>query len=204
MDIKEYLQNPCGTLSIPYWKAKTLTMPDSVKIIHKSNWDGQYDDYQRFFRVKHSLNDLSPIAFDYDTISIDYQAKQLCRMINASYRHENIAIREEDILQWKKHETFREDLCIYICANDRIMTASGIAEYDEECREGIIEWVQVLPEFRRRGLGERIILVLLTRLKSIGAEFVTVSGNCENDSNPLGLYRKCGFMGDDIWYICHA
>ena len=34
MDVKEYLQNPCGTLSIPYWKAKTLAIPDSMRIIH--------------------------------------------------------------------------------------------------------------------------------------------------------------------------
>ena len=36
MDVKEYLQNPCGTLSIPYWKAKTLAIPDSMRIIHCS------------------------------------------------------------------------------------------------------------------------------------------------------------------------
>ena len=204
MDIEEYIQNPCGLLSVPYWKAKTLTIPNSIKIIHKSDWVGQYDDFQRFFRVKHSLYNLAPIDFDYDTISIDHQAKQLCEMINASYKHENIDISEKDILQWKKHETFREDLCIYINTMDGIMAASGIAEYDETCREGSIEWIQVLPEFRKRGLGKKIVSVLLGRLKSIGAEFVTVSGNLDSAFNPLGLYKKCGFEGDDIWYICHV
>ena len=204
MDIKEYIQNPCGLLSIPYCMEKTMIIPDSVKIIHNSNWTGQYADYQRFFRVKHRLNDLAPIDFDYDIISIDHQAKQLCEMINASYKHEHIAISEKEILQWKEHETFREDLCIYISANDGIMAASGIAEYDETCREGFIEWVQVLPEFRKRGLGKKIVFVLLSRLKSLGAEFVTVSGNLDNVFNPLALYRKCGFEGDDIWYVCHV
>ena len=33
MDVKEYLQNPCGTLSIPYWKAKTLAIPDSFIVV---------------------------------------------------------------------------------------------------------------------------------------------------------------------------
>lgn len=87
MDVKEYLQNPCGTLSIPYWKAKTLAIPDSMRIIHCSNWNGQYGNFQRFFRIKHDLNDLSPIDYDYDTLSIDYQATQLCEMINESYKH---------------------------------------------------------------------------------------------------------------------
>ena len=204
MDIKEYLQNPCGALSIPYWKFKTLTIPNSVIIIHSRDWTEQYVDFQRYFRVKHDLNDLAPINFDYDTIAIDYQAKQLCEMINVSYSHENIAISEKDILQWKKHETFREDLCVYMNANSGAMAASGIAEYDETCREGIIEWVQVLPEYRKTGLGEKIVIALLNRLKNIGADFVTVSGNLDNASDPLGLYRKCGFTGNDVWYVCRG
>ena len=155
MDVKEYLQNPCGTLSIPYWKAKTLAIPDSMRIIHCSNWNGQYGNFQRFFRIKHDLNDLSPIDYDYDTLSIDYQATQLCEMINESYKHENIVVSEQDILQWKQHKTFREELCVYINADNGKMAASGIAEFDEVCREGIIEWVQVLPEYRGRGLGKK-------------------------------------------------
>ena len=204
MEIAEYLQDPCGTLSIPYWKAKSIKVPDTVKIIHCRDWRGQYDDYQRFFRMKHSLNDLPPIDFDYDTISVDYQTKQLAEMINASYRHENIAVSVDDILQWKQHPVFREELCIYINADNGIMAASGIAEYDAECREGIIEWVQVLPEYRGRGFGQKIVSVLLHRLKAIGAEFATVSGNLDNVNNPSELYKKCGFKGDDVWYICNV
>ena len=125
-------------------------------------------------------------------------------MINESYKHENIVVSEQDILQWKQRKTFREELCVYINADNGKMAASGIAEFDEVCREGIIEWVQVLPEYRGRGLGEKIVDVLLNRLKSIGASFVTVSGNLDNTSKPLELYRKCGFTGDDIWYICQV
>lgn len=202
MDRKEYLQNPCGMLSIPYWKAETMTVPDSIRIIHCRDWKGQYSHYQRFFRIRHDLNGLDPVAFDYDTVSIDFQAGQLAEMINACYRDENIAVTEKDILEWKTHRTFREELCIYINADNGKMAASGIAEYDENCREGIIEWVQVLPEYRNHGLGERIVTVLLNRLKDSGADFATVSGNLDNSSNPLELYKKCGFTGDDIWYIC--
>lgn len=135
---------------------------------------------------------------------LNYQATQLCEMINESYKHENIVVSEQDILQWKQHKTFREELCVYINADNGKMAASGIAEFDEVCREGIIEWVQVLPEYRGRGLGKKIVDVLLNRLKSIGASFVTVSGNLDNTSKPLELYRKCGFTGDDIWYICQV
>ncbi len=155
MDIKEYLQNPCGTLSIPYWKYRTLAIPDSIEIIHSRDWDGQYSSFRRYFRAKHDLNNLDPIGFDYGVISIDRQAEQLAGMINASYAHEGIAVSEEDILQWKNHETFREDLWVHISTGNGIMAASGIAEYDRICREGIIEWVQVLPEYRKKGLGKK-------------------------------------------------
>ena len=154
MVLNEYLQNPCGKLSIPYWKSKTLVIPESIKIIHCSDWKGQCTDYQRFFRVKHDLRDLCPIDFDYDTLSIDYQAAELSDMINRCYDHENIVVNEKNVLKWKQHETFREDLCVYINADDGKMVASGIAEFDETCREGVIEWLQVLPEYRKRGLGK--------------------------------------------------
>ena len=204
MDIKEYLRDPCGTLSIPYWKAKSIVVPDTIKIIHARDWTGQYNDFKRFFRVRHNLNNLIRVDFDYDIISLDYQAKQLAEMINASYRHEKISVSEHDILQWKTHETFREDLCICINADDGKTVASGIAEYDEICHEGIIEWVQVLPEYRGKGLGQKIVTALLSRLKGLGAEFATVAGNLDNPTNPLELYKKCGFEGNDVWYICQV
>ena len=202
MNIQEYLRDPCGTSSLPYWKAKTMKIPEQTEIIHCRDWKGQYSLFQRFFRVKHDLSDLPPTDFDYDTISIDHQTKQLAEMINASYADENISVSEEDILRWKKHETFREELCIYINGDGGKMIASGIAEYDSACREGIIEWVQVLPEYRGRGFGKKIVMVLLYKLKKMGADFVTVSGDLDNRSRPLELYKKCGFTGNDVWYIC--
>lgn len=77
MEISEYLQDPCGMLSIPYCKAGSFTVPDCVKIIHSRDWDGQFDDYKRYFRVKHDLKNLKMPDFDFDTISIEFQAKQL-------------------------------------------------------------------------------------------------------------------------------
>ena len=125
MDVKEYLQNPCGTLSIPYWKAKTLAIPDSMRIIHCSNWNGQYGNFQRFFRIKHDLNDLSPIDYDYDTLSIDYQATQLCEMINESYKHEN----KEQGIGGNRHdpEKYAQDPEVQILAiADETDTVRGI------------------------------------------------------------------------------
>ncbi|MBQ2085385.1 MAG: GNAT family N-acetyltransferase [Oscillospiraceae bacterium] len=202
MDVREYLQDPCGKLSVPYWKAVSMVMPGDVKILHCSEWNGQYENYRRFFRLRHDLRDLAPLDFDCDTISMDWQAAELAGMINASYEDQGITVSVSDIMGWKERPTFREELCVYINAEGGRMAASGIAEYDEVCREGSIEWVQVLPEYRRRGLGKKIVSVLLNRLRDMGAGFATVSGDLDSRSEPLRLYRKCGFAGDDVWYIC--
>ncbi len=202
IDIDTYLKNPCGTLSVPYWKYESMMVPDSIKIIHARDWNNQHSNVERFFRMRHNLYNLPAIDFDFDTIDMDFQTRGLAEMITASYVHENISVTEEDILSWKEHKTFREDLCVYINVEGGIMAASGIAEYDETCKEGILEWIQVLPDYRGQGLGTKIVTVLLNRLKKMGAEFVTVSGNLDNETSPLQLYRKCGFTGDDIWYIC--
>ena len=76
----------------------------------------------------------------------------------------------------------------------------GIAEVDRMIPEASLDWIQVLPEYRGKGLGECIVLELLDRLRG-RVEFTTVSGEVENQSNPEGLYRRCGFGGDGIWWV---
>ena len=64
----------------------------------------------------------------------------------------------------------------------------------------MLEWIQVSKEHRERHLGTYIVKELLWRMKDI-ADFVTVSGKCNNPSNPEALYRRCGFVGTDVWHI---
>lgn len=51
-----------------------------------------------------------------------------------------------------------------------------------------------------KGLGKAVVNELLSRLKE-KADFVTVSGECDNPTNPETLYRRCGFEGEDIWFV---
>ncbi|MBP0985968.1 MAG: hypothetical protein J6P39_03045 [Oscillospiraceae bacterium] len=43
-----------------------MVMPGDVKIVHCSEWNGQYENYRRFFRLRYDLRDLAPLDFDYD------------------------------------------------------------------------------------------------------------------------------------------
>jgi len=78
----------------------------------------------------------------------------------------------------------------------------GIADYDPEARELILEWIQVLPEYRGCGIGQAIVNELLRRAQGC-ARFATVSGKVDNPTRPELLYRRCGFAGEDVWHILH-
>ena len=80
------------------------------------------------------------------------------------------------------------------------IVASGIAEIDVDIKEGILEWIQVSPEYRGKGLGKFVVRELLWRMKD-KAEFVTVSGKVDNLTNPRDLYLACGFSGEEIWHV---
>lgn len=80
------------------------------------------------------------------------------------------------------------------------LAGCGIADYDSEAKELILEWIQVLPEYRGQKIGQLIVNELLLRMQGIAA-FATVSGKADNITNPEKLYRKCGFVGNDIWHI---
>ena len=204
MDVlkEKYLKNPCGTLSIPYWKNKMIKIPDNIKVIHKNEFnlaDFVDYDFQSFFRLKHDLGGLQEVN-DCLCIDLEKDKEELVNLINLAYKNQ-ISVTKEDLEKWMNHPVSESLLWICIKENDR-MIASGIGEYDRELKEGIIEWVQVLPDYQHQVYGKKLVNNLLNRFKVIGANFVTVSGSLNNKTNPEGLYRSCGFTGNDIWYIC--
>ena len=115
--------------------------------------------------------------------------------------YENIKPNSEEVNKWTKHDVFNNDLWVWIVEkNTGIKVALGIAEVDKEIREGSLEWIQVLPKFQGKKLGKLIVLELLRRMEK-HVDFTTVSGETDNKTNPEILYRKCGFEGNDVWYL---
>jgi GNAT superfamily N-acetyltransferase len=82
--------------------------------------------------------------------------KDLILQINHSYSNERITVNIEEVERWINHPTYDKSLWVKVVV-DSCMIASGIVEYDENTKEGIIEWVQVSPEYQRQGYG--IIIV---------------------------------------------
>ena len=178
-----------------------MNLPNDVKVFHKDDFKNGYNICQKFFRIKHNLKFINKVKSLIMYVDIEKDKLELINMINECYKNENILVSIDDVNNWTSHPTFNSKLWIKIIVDNKII-ASGIAEYDKECKEGILEWIQVLPNYRKKGYGKDIVNSLLLSLKELGATFVTVSGNLDNATKPELLYRKCGFEGNDLWYIC--
>ncbi|MEG2634077.1 MAG: AAA family ATPase [Oscillospiraceae bacterium] len=198
-----YLDNPCGTLSIPYWKNKNINLPDNMKVAHDEFFDK--DDLKnylesKFFRLSYRYNDKCVARLLLDNFSVyNTDSEVLAQHINQCY--DDIQVTVEQIEDYANHPVFDPYLRIAIIDNHTgEIAATGIAEIDRDCKEGILEWVQVTPKYRRKHFGEYVVCELLKRMRG-KVDFVTVSGDCDNQTSPELLYRKCGFRGNDIWHI---
>lgn len=204
--LTEYLNNPCGTLSVPYWKAKSITIPPDMQILHDRDFStdilSEYTD-EKYFRLYHILKEIPEIATDdYEIITAAKKdIKTIVQIINDSYT--DISVSAELIKSYTKTPVYNENLWIMVKekATDKFV-GCGLADYDTEAKELVLEWVQVLPEYRGKKIGQLIVTELLLRMKDV-ADFATVSGKVDNNTKPEVLYRKCGFVGDYVWHILH-
>lgn len=197
-----YLKDPCKTCSLPFWKYQVYQIPENIKIIHQDELISKQVEgtsYQLFFRYFHDLKEITPVTQLVEPIDFETDLEELAEMINLAYESEGIKVNLTKVTSWMKHTVFDPDLWVKITRDGKIV-ASGIAEYDPDTKEGILEWIQVLPEYSNQGFGKQIVNHLL-QLLAKKADFATVSGNLDNIHNPQKLYRKCGFTGEDVWVI---
>ena len=211
-----YLKNPCDYSALPYWKETTFTKPDNINVYHESEWNKLSDNIKeefikvdKFFRIKHTLVQVNkedlPKNCRYRTFDPNKEEDfdKALEIIKISYP--NTDLTKNTLKEYTKNNVYNNELWIFIDKiNNGIYTpvAFGIADFDPLVKEGILEWIQVLPEHRNKGFGKFLVAELLRRMKGI-AKFATVSGDCNNISNPIGLYRKSGFVGDSNWYIAY-
>jgi len=203
MLIKErYLADPCKAASIPYWKAKSITIPDGMKILHQEEHNDAESRHfvdEPYFRLIHNLKDLAE--------SVLPKGYSLCAATLSEYAahisscYDGIGINEGELRSYTLRPVY--DAALWIAVKDDQtdkIVATGIAELDREIGEGVLEWIQISQGHRGKGLGRYIVSELLWRMKG-KAGFATVSGQCNNATNPEKLYRKCGFTGNDVWHI---
>lgn len=208
MTLEDYLKDPCGNTSLPYWKAKNLQIPAGIRIVHHSEIGavdtGRYAD-EPYFRLLFDLVANGPQCCCEPLPG--FQIRQARRedlpvmadIINRSY--EDILTDTSQLAAEMALPVYRP--CLWILMTEKTSGACvgcAMAQYDSEAGEVSLEWIQVLPEYRRRHIGKAMVCHLLSAMRGT-ARFATVSGKVNSPSNPQALYRSCSFTGDDVWHI---
>ena len=174
-----------------------------MKIIHERDINAAlFHDYsdEPYFRLYHDLKNVkSRTAPEIEIVSGEFSIYEFVRLINASYT--DLSVTVEQMESSRQTPVYCPELWILMKKRKTgTIIAGGIADYDKEIGELILEWIQVLPQYRGRGYGQIIVNYLLSKMQGI-ARFATVSGKINNPCHPEALYRKCGFTGNDIWHI---
>ncbi len=203
--LKEYIKNPCRSLSIPYWKQRNIKVPDNIKIVHNDEYNAaDFNGYidEQYFRLYHDLQSVRRIERnDIDIVVVtDDMLDTVVNIINKSYN--DLSVTKEQMKSYMQTPVYCSDLWILLKNKSGTYVACGIADYDKEANEMILEWIQVVPSCRGRGYGQYIVNELLSRVQG-QAKFATVSGKVNNTTAPEKLYRRCGFIGNDIWHILY-
>ena len=167
--------------------------------------DFNFPQKTAFFRILHRgapPDDSLPEGYHYERVNPYQDLALVASFINQCY--ENISVNEKTVDRWLNHPVYDPNLWVWIkeTTNDQL-AALGIGEIDHRVPEASLEWVQVHPDFQRRGLGRAIIGELLRHV-SPKVDFTTVSGEVNNPSNPEKLYRQMGFKGSDFWWMLRA
>ena len=153
--------------------------------------------------MHHNLKEIPKvITNDFEiTTATRKDIKAIVQIINDSYT--DISVNKDLIKSYTKTHVYNEVLWIMVKekATGKYV-GCGIADFDAEAKELILEWIQVLPQYRGKKIGQLIVTELLFRMESVAA-FATVSGKVDNMTKPEALYRKCGFVGNDVWHILH-
>lgn len=198
MRVQEYLADPCGKLSVPYWKWIRLTLPPDMRIIHDREFEPMtgYTD-ACFFRLYHDLRNIpETVVPGLEIVTIGHDDHEsVLRILRASYP--GIRVDGAWLKQLTATPVYAPELW-RLAVMDGIPVGCVLADCDPHAREGILEWVQILPQYRRRGIAKALVCDVLRRMD---ADFATVSGDRENPSKPEVLYRSCGFTGKDVWHI---
>ena len=200
MNNRDYLADPCGASSLPFWKAEGTVVPEGVRILREDAFsgcgDGERDE--PYFKLLHELKTVPEAPLPEGYAVVPCGAKALVRHIDSCYTREHLSL--DELAAFAALPVFRPELLLAVADAAGGLAASGLAALDERIGEGTLEWVQVSAAHRRRGLGSFIICELLRRLRG-QARFVTVSGRLNSESDPLALYTSCGFTHPVIWHV---
>lgn len=85
-------------------------------------------------------------------------------------------------------------ICVYNSTQEMIGTIVGKAEADYEgTSKGYIAMLAVSNEYRKRGIGQRLVKMIIERMATMGCEEIVLETELTN-VKALRLYERMGFM----------
>ena len=201
MNAEQYITDPCGAASLPYWKTEQFAMPEGICVCRDDAFSTQSIEGvdEPYFKLMHDLRQVQPLALPAGFRLVSAGLAEFARHINSCYGVK--CMTEAELLAYLRRPTFDPALWFAIAdTGSGELAASAIGELDGRIGEGILEWIQVSPAYRRSGLGRFLVSELLLRMQG-RAQFATVSGRVNNPDKPFALYIACGFQNPVIWHV---
>ena len=203
-NIKDYQEDPCAYSALPLYKEIRLDT-SKTRVVHESkllNKEKKNNDARRFFRLHHDLTKVkeqSVSGYGVRYVDFDKDLRLIEEIIEASYT--DLRLRQEELTRMIRDRVFDPSLWMFL-VEEKTKKEVGliIGQYDRLVGEVVVDWMQVLPAYRGKGLGKMLLSYMLGHVPK-EAKFATVSGDKDNPSSPESLYRACGFKGEDVWYI---
>ena len=93
---------------------------------------------------------------------------------------------------------YRPDLDVMVVAPSGELASYALGWSDPGSRTGLMEPVGTHKDFRRQGLGNRLIREITRRLVTLGAQTVTI-GTYEKNQAAVGLYQSAGYTLSGHW-----
>ena len=131
------------------------------------------------------------------------------RDIEAVWRADNAAFRDhwdhadsklEEFQHWISNPHFRPELWLLAESEESgEVVGLGLSEINPDRiaqtgrRAGYIDTLAVLRRFRRRGLGEALLVLSLQALEQAGMEMADLDADTENLTGAMRLYERVGF-----------
>ncbi|MCE5235048.1 MAG: GNAT family N-acetyltransferase [Clostridiaceae bacterium] len=201
-----YLRDPCGAAALAFWKENAARVPEHMRVVHERDFGpsylAEYDD-EPYFKLLHGLANIGepvfPRGFSLRAAELPGDAEALAALLCACYAESFFTA--EDVLGFAASPAHAPELWLLAFDTAGALCGAALADYDARLNEGVLEWIQVLPSYRGRGVGKALVNVLLRGLRAHGARFATVSGRINEPTRPEALYRACGFTGGDVWHV---
>ncbi len=202
MTKKQYIKNPTRESSLPYWKTKAIKN-NNIIVIDDSKDSNENGEKEQYFKLYHSLEEIPEFVlkdnYYFKQVDISKEIFEVVNIINNSY--EDIKVSSVQMTSYINSPVFDNELWLFVMEkNSHNYVGLLIADVDKVISEGIIEWLQVLPNYRNQGIGKALVCKCLKIIKK-KALFAVVCGQMENTTNPLKIYEKCGFNDLNLWNI---